>query len=963
MNATEILASAKRTHCGSCGQQTPLQARAALAEPDYPMDLILTSVLAAGDAVVLSAAIRDLHRCYEGCFRTHVITCDDSMLFDAAPWQTPRADLDEPEPLDLHYPAVKRSNQRQLHFLVGYIEYLNEMLGLKIRLTEFRGDLHLTDDERAMRPMPEPYWLLLAGGKRDYSAKTWPAARWQTVVDMLKSRIAFVQAGHVEHQHPALRDVVDVRSQTNLRQLAQLVYHSEGVACGVTGAMHMAAAFNKPCVVVAGGREPPWWEAYTRANRDATLRHFDPDYPRLGTQADDMIEHRFLDTIGRLDCCKRRGCWRSKVLDGEPRERCPHLHDDGDGQIYPECLSLIEPEDVAEAITSYALAPAPVPAPCVTLGRSTIRNPQSAIRNRLHVLANMICRGGGEYSTLELMRRLRTRSEHEIHFWPLTPINPSWRVEVFNACDRVHRKWTEIDIAETDHVLIYANDWPYKLQGADADVWRARLENAASVQIVLNFVCGPIPKQHWLAKNLTGVYFLSSSLEAGWKNAVAAGPLADVPTSVLPPPTDLEPFFAIDHSAIRNPQSAIVIGRLGGSAHKLPPDAAAWYRAQAERLPGAQFWFMPAPPDLAREFADDPQFRFLARDEIPVAEFLAASDIFLYPVSPRVKDQGPRVVMEAMAAGCAVLTEPRDGCLDRIEHNVTGLHAAWPAAMEIVLHELVKDAPLRARLGAAARDHARTWTPDAWADQIIAYAAAPATPQMRAPAPARPNPPPPGAKTSRIALAYSFHGPHRKHFGAQGYYDLPAAEHWEMLRAARRRHNPDSRYREILSAVALQDDVPNDLARAMTIVNIDAEPGWQQGAMDAIRQALETAATLAADWLLFTAEDILPLSLDFVSSLVATAQEHEADWCGQHHSSGICTQVFAARVASFVDARGACIIPPKPGHGGCETFILNWLRESGRSWHFAPSKRYAHERDLAAMAARVLTLEQEAACA
>jgi len=59
--------------------------------------------------------------------------------------------------------------------------------------------------------------------------------------------------------------------------------------------MHLAPAIEpkrglkarRPCVVIAGGREPPHWEAYPT--------------------------HAFLHTVGTLACCLTGGCWRSRT--------------------------------------------------------------------------------------------------------------------------------------------------------------------------------------------------------------------------------------------------------------------------------------------------------------------------------------------------------------------------------------------------------------------------------------------------------------------------------------------------------------------------------------------------------------------------------------------------------------------------------------------------------------------------
>ena len=106
----------------------------------------------------------------------------------------------------------------------------------------------------------------------------------------LRGASFFVQVGEAGHHHPALRGVLDLRGKTDLRQLVRLVHHAQGVLCPVTLHMHLAAAVpvkagmprNRPCVVVAGGREPSQWEAYPH--------------------------HQYIHTNGALPCCDNGGC-------------------------------------------------------------------------------------------------------------------------------------------------------------------------------------------------------------------------------------------------------------------------------------------------------------------------------------------------------------------------------------------------------------------------------------------------------------------------------------------------------------------------------------------------------------------------------------------------------------------------------------------------------------------------------
>jgi ADP-heptose:LPS heptosyltransferase len=231
-----------------------------------------------------------------------------------------------------------------VHFLEGFIEFLNRTLHLEIRLTRLGGDVRLSPAEKtAPSPVAQhtgkslPYWIIVAGGKYDFTIKWWHFRRWQTVVDHFRDRILFVQVGEAHHYHPPLRGVLDLRGATSLRELVHWVYHADGVLCPVTLLMHLAAAVEprpegpnpRPCVAVAGGRESPHWEAYPT--------------------------HQFLHTVGSLPCCADGGCWRSRTValgdsaeHDQPHHLCQHVV-----QGLPACMDLITADDVIRRVEYY----------------------------------------------------------------------------------------------------------------------------------------------------------------------------------------------------------------------------------------------------------------------------------------------------------------------------------------------------------------------------------------------------------------------------------------------------------------------------------------------------------------------------------------------------------------------------------------------------------------------------------
>src|SRR5258708_5263049 len=153
--------------------------------PSKPQKLILKNFLSPGDLVMLTAAVRDIHLCYPGRFLTGVRTPSPE-LWEHNPYLSP---LDEKDPevriLDCEYPLIQKSNQRPYHFIHGFIAFLNEVLGLDIKPTDFSGDVHLSEEEKSWPSQVQaicgddrPFWLLTAGGQHDFTTKWWDPAQY-----------------------------------------------------------------------------------------------------------------------------------------------------------------------------------------------------------------------------------------------------------------------------------------------------------------------------------------------------------------------------------------------------------------------------------------------------------------------------------------------------------------------------------------------------------------------------------------------------------------------------------------------------------------------------------------------------------------------------------------------------------------------------------------------------------------
>jgi len=218
--------------------------------------------------------------------------------------------------------SIHKCGEHRKHFAYAMIGYVNSLLNLNIKLTSLKPDLYLTDEEKEpFEETPDKYWVVVPGGKQDYLRKIWSKNNWDKLFDMF-SNTNFVQIGGKEEDHIKPRfkkpNVINLSGRTSLREALSLIYNSQGVISPITFAMHAAAAFDKQCIVIAGGGEHHTWEAYSK-------------------EAGAKVPHNYLHTCGMLPCCKNGGCWtgdcENKASDGEQK-----------------CMKMITPEIVGNVL-------------------------------------------------------------------------------------------------------------------------------------------------------------------------------------------------------------------------------------------------------------------------------------------------------------------------------------------------------------------------------------------------------------------------------------------------------------------------------------------------------------------------------------------------------------------------------------------------------------------------------------
>lgn len=292
-----------------------------------------------GDTLVSTGAVECLMRQYPGQYLVDVEGTDAHAIFENNPHIT-RGLTGDVQVVRMDNPLINECDKRPVHFLQSYTDHLAKILGIDLKLTVNRPYLYLSDQEKEWLPQVQEvtgkktkYWVVCSGVKNDYPIKGWGHQNYQEVVDGLRGQVQFVQVGKVEHGHPLLNGVLDLRGKTDTRQLIRLCYHAQGGLGGESVLHHLFAALQKPFVCLASGFLPTSWVSYPTT----TILH----------------------KAKMLSCCDRsKGCcWKARIVklndgDGKDGNLCEKPFVLG-GETIPQCLALIHPEEVVAAIRAY----------------------------------------------------------------------------------------------------------------------------------------------------------------------------------------------------------------------------------------------------------------------------------------------------------------------------------------------------------------------------------------------------------------------------------------------------------------------------------------------------------------------------------------------------------------------------------------------------------------------------------
>jgi hypothetical protein len=510
----------------------------------------------------------------------------------------------------------------------------------------------------------EKYWVIAPGGKRDCTAKIWDWRRFQDVIDNFEGRIKFVLIGRSDHIIEKLDGVINLVDKfQDPRGLIPLVYHAEGCVSGPSALLHMAAAVpprwdmeRKPCVAIFGGREPSSWTWY--------------------------CNHQILHTNGVFSCCDNGGCWKARTIPipKDPKHNeslCSHPIVD-DCRTVQSCMDTITAKDVIRAIERYyegdmyTYLPGE-PKRVEETNIISLSNTTRSTGNVINLLGNLNTAGGGEQSLCMISEVL---SKHwDVKLYPWSTVHDNYRknghpIQPYSFKDGM------LENMEPGHpLLFYANDciWDFVKNGQEL------VDKCSDLVININFANGSLPRADWLAKSgkLRGIIFHNNEKKEEFERQSVG--FEHVKKIALFGAINLDKFIEVCINQRKDGEPLVILKHCVPDYRKYVTKESVgngekihlWQKNLSKELDikfyarllkdtnHTQFEFMEAHNELVKEFKDEPRMVFHKWDSMPVEQFLSRGHIYLYRTSNMWRDQYPRVVAEALAAGLLLVRTTR----------------------------------------------------------------------------------------------------------------------------------------------------------------------------------------------------------------------------------------------------------------------------------------------------------------
>lgn len=265
-----------------------------------------------------------------------------------------------------------------------------------------------------------------------------------------------------------------------------------------------------------------------------------------------------------------------------------------------------------------------------------------------------------------------------------------------------------------DVLFIYTDDYVWEFNKPEIAEIFSNI-NAEKKIMMINYRRGGIGEIPW-TKGWDKYMFLNSTQEEEFRNIYCSqgggSSHCDVNTKVLPPCIELNYFLKVQP----NYNDSLRLVR-----HSSQGDTKFSKEFNSEVLN-----MLEARNDLAMEFLPGPS-SLLENDRIRrhhrtdkaevIAYFLSQGNLFWYSLPQGYMDAGPRVIIEAMAAGLPILADNWGGAVDRVTPECGWLCDSKDQFVDIIKNVSFEELKKK---GEAARERAvKEFTPEAYIKEIL----------------------------------------------------------------------------------------------------------------------------------------------------------------------------------------------------------------------------------------------------
>lgn len=359
---------------------------------------------------------------------------------------------------------------------------------------------------------------------------------------------------------------------------------------------------------------------------------------------------------------------------------------------------------------------------------------------KLNLVGNLNTAGGGEQSLITIAKEF-IKAGWDIKLFPWGSVHKNYKDCGVPIEGVSFKEDNGVSMAEKMHsafLLFYGNDSVWDFCKSAQPI----VEKCTGLIVGINYMLGHFkdPKfSNWIDKSgkLKAVIFQNEEKKEDWEKQVVG--FEHTKKIVLFGAIDINKFYEVCTTEHGKNDKLVILKHCVADARKYVTEESVgkgdklhiwqkhldkeldikFYSRLLKDTKDTIFMFMEAHGELREHFKKEPRMKFYKWDEIPVTEFLSKGHIYLYRTSNLWRDNYPRVVAEALAAGLPVLSEPRDGTKDRIQHGDTGFHCVDYDGFLYAVKLLQRKEKYRSAMGLKAKEWARErLNPRRWVDVI-----------------------------------------------------------------------------------------------------------------------------------------------------------------------------------------------------------------------------------------------------